>query len=362
MNQAPLGIAPTTQAGYQQQMAQQNPGGQYYGGALPALGMSANGTQRPMWMAPPAAPQGAQQYSLPESRFIGGVRNYTDGSNLTRISQGDPQWQRMQDAQKMFDARRGGLAQRQQDYQQRTQADMASRRALVENNAYNKSQARKAGLGIGDPLDMAMRGNPDIAGAYGLANIGLQGQQMQNNLGLAALAQQQQQQQHQNMLGMMGHIAGMDLPPAVKQQYMNQIMGGLGLSAPMGGSGLTGTGQQRATAQLTPKQQGEYRALKTPQEREAWLNQNGIMDPVTRGYMLGSGGAGMGIQGYNPGLMQGIFDWITRPFEVAPTRPSRTRVIGLDGKPTTAPLRPLGLGSVPPAAGTPFQSDYMPMY
>lgn len=276
MHQAPLAMAPTNQQGYMQQMAQQNPGGQFFGGALPAMGMSAGGQQRPMFMGAPAE-QGPQ------------FPNFADWNRARGGPSNRPITQQRQQA----DA--AGHAQ----YMQQWNQGMAGRRGMVQNNAMDKGAARRARMGIGDPLDMAMRGNSDIAGMMGMGQLGLQGQQMQNQLGWGALAQQHQAAQFQQHAALMQHIAGADLPPGVKQSYMDQLMGSMGLHGGQSG-GPTGTGQQRANWHLTGKEQGEYRALKTPQEREAWLNQKGIVDPTTRSYMLGESGRGMGVGGQSP--------------------------------------------------------------
>ena len=50
------------------------------------------------------------------------------------------------------------------------------------------------------------------------------------------------------------------LPPGVKQQYMDQIMGQMGLHGGQGGGGMHGNPQQRADYHLTGKQQQEIRA------------------------------------------------------------------------------------------------------
>jgi hypothetical protein len=176
MNMPPMGMAPTTQGGYDQQMGEQNPGGRFFGGALPAYGTSSGGQHRPMFMGPPVeAPP--QHYSLPESRFIGGNRQYTDGSNLTAISESDPQFSRMQAARAMFDARRGGLAQRQEDYQSRVAEGRYNRTMNRQTNAINKATARRDRLGIGDPTEMFFRGNPMAGLQYGMMQqqLGLQG-------------------------------------------------------------------------------------------------------------------------------------------------------------------------------------------
>jgi len=89
----------------------------------------------------------------------------------------------------------------------------------------------------------------------------------------------------------MQHIASADLPPGVKQTYMDQLMGSMGLHGGQGAGPGALQGQARVNYHLTPKQQGEFAALKTPAEKEAWLNANGVMDTATRQHLLGVGRA-----------------------------------------------------------------------
>lgn len=329
MRQPGLGYAPTTQGGYDSQMQTQNPGGRFFGGALPAM----NDQGQPGFYGPPAQAPAAGNYSMPQGRFIGGLRAYTDGSNLTRISEGDPEYAKMQAAQTMFDARRGGLLQRQQDYQARTTADMAGRRAGVAANAYNKSQARKTRLGIGDPTDMGLRMNPEIAALAGLQQGGLRG----NAAGPA-----------DNMAGLTqyaGHVSALVQAGVLDQEQAKAMIGdhmkGLGLKIPTAKVPNT---QEKIAKQLTPQQRSEFSQLKTPQEKEQWLNINGITDIGMRHSLLGvpdnNAPIGLGQWAMNGlGMLGQQFGLFRSP---PPAGPTRVPVIGPDGrKRNTAPLRPL---------------------
>ena len=146
----PLGMAPDNMAQYDQQMAAQNPGGQLFGGALPTMITSASGQQRPGYMAPPAQIGGtpesiaAANYSLSRKGY---AQDPQTGQWSNSLSPNDPQMIAQQQAAAMFDARRGGVGQRQQDYQQRTAADMADRRAGVSGRAIGRADARNRRTG-----------------------------------------------------------------------------------------------------------------------------------------------------------------------------------------------------------------------
>ena len=269
MRQPGLGMAPTTQQGYQQQMQQQNPGGLFFGGALPAMGTSAGGATRPMWMGAPAQPQASS-----------GFPSYADWNR----ARGGPSQRPITRDRQAADA--AGHA----NYMQGWNQQLGLRGLGVQQNAINKTDARRVRMGIGDPVDMAMRQNPEIAGMMGMGRMGLQGQMMQYGLMGQAMQQQAHQQHLQNLTGLAGAIGQMDIPPGLKQQYMGQIMQAHGLQMPAGGGqqapgGLFG---QNRTNYFVPHQvQAQLMQAKTQQEKEAILNQNGITDIATRHQLLG---------------------------------------------------------------------------
>jgi hypothetical protein len=271
MNMPPMGMAPTTQGGYDQQMGEQNPGGRFFGGALPAYGTSSGGQHRPMFMGPPVeAPP--QHYSLPESRFIGGNRQYTDGSNLTAISESDPQFSRMQAARAMFDARRGGLAQRQEDYQSRVAEGRYNRTMNRQTNAINKATARRDRLGIGDPTEMFFRGNPMAGLQYGMMQqqLGLQGAHEANAHQRGMMHEQNLAQSYDSRNTTARHTALGSLYGAIAQRVqagqgtaedvatMRKIEAELMGVGPQG-SFARGSGPGGSAAQLTPQQTEQFR-------------------------------------------------------------------------------------------------------
>jgi hypothetical protein len=290
MHQSPMGVAPSTMGGYMGQMANQNPGGRFFQGALPVYGASAGGV-RPMFMGAPSpqgpSPQMQQSAAQSIARYFDPRTGTMSQEHLGGYNASNIRAMQLSGMGPNYKPP-ANVGQMQQNYFSRTSQDMAGRQAGVQANAFNSSQARKARMGIGDPLDMAMRGNPQIAAMMGMGQMGLQGQMGQQALGWGQLQQQAQQQHFQNMAALAGHVAGMQgVPPGLQQGYMNQIMQQFGLQGGQGG-GMTGTGQQRANYSLTPQQQGQFRNLKTAAEKEKWLNDNGIMDTMTRQFMLGT--------------------------------------------------------------------------
>ncbi len=312
LNQPGMMEGPLTNQSYVQGMQNLGvPYGSHFQNTLPAWGFTGSGGMRPMFHGVPQAPQGVgQQQQNAWAAQNGMYTNHQTGtmSPLNGVQSGSTGFNN-HDIRAMQIAGQGpnykppaNLQQMQQDYFSRTSQNMAGRQAGVQANAFNSSQARKARMGIGDPLDMAMRQNPQIAGMMGMGQMGLQGQMGQQALGWGQLAQQGQQQHFQNMAALAGHVAGMQgVPPGLQQGYMNQIMQQFGLQGQQGG-GMTGTGQQRANYSLTPQQQGQFRGLKTAKEKEEWLNKNGVMDPITRQHLLGVGGP------QHPGLGQQFGD------------------------------------------------------
>jgi hypothetical protein len=140
-----LGFAPTTQSGYDEQMAAQNPNGRFFGGALPTTITSANGTQRPGYMAPPAQDGGVgfDRYKWAQSH--GYYIHPTTGAMIKdpglmsaspaqirgwQVTGQGPNYQPPAD-----------LAERQAAYQARTGANMAKRQAGVLANAQQRNQA-----------------------------------------------------------------------------------------------------------------------------------------------------------------------------------------------------------------------------
>lgn len=323
-----LGLAPTTAGGYKTAMDQQNPGGRLFGGALPAYGTSSGGETRPMFMGPPT--QGGN--------FAGSFpRNDYEETRTGALTPTSASTRLLTDAaQKRFLAAHPNDVPLEQRYHSLGLATPEERGANRFQRSTAKADARKFRLGIGEPLDMAMRANPGIAGGIGLARLNNANSQawanVQQKMQADKLAAMKEQAQNQTLLGLAGHIAGADMPPGEKAAYMDQITGKLGLAKPAGvprGS-ATGTPQQRANYYLTPKQQGELRGMKTAQEKEQFLNQHGVTDTVTRQNLLGVGQSpppslfDMGsaaAQGGMTGLL-GLLPWMMTP---SPSRPTRKR-------------------------------------
>jgi hypothetical protein len=278
-----------THAGYMQAMAPS-----WYGGATPAVGTSSGGVQRPMWMGPQGAPETGPTFDTAAWGKAHGFEP-TQGGGLTP-GQGSAAYSRLMNYRKNQDSLNAGHAQYMQGWNQ----NLAQRKAMVQQHAMNKSNARDFRLGIGDPLQMALMGNPELAAQHGLAQLGLQSQQMQNQLGWAELAQRHQVAQIEHNVALMQHIVGADLPPGLKAGYMDQLLGSMGVRPPggsiAGGPPAGTTGQSRVDWMLSPKMQGEFRGLKTNAEKEAWLNSNGIVDPHTRSMLMGA----RPIHGSNP--------------------------------------------------------------
>jgi hypothetical protein len=282
-----------------------NPGGRFWGGAMPGM---FQGHQA--WLGGDMAPEGYGGVGqLPNSRFVGGgTMGRARQASLAAISPGSSQYDAMQKAAAMFDARGGGLAQRQQDYWNRVTGNQQMRAMNVGQKAYAKGDSRARRMGNFSNFEAMQFGIP------GFANQVLQSQnsqgwlQGQMAMSQAKLQSDQQQQHFNNLAALAGHVAGMQgLPPGLQQSYMGQLMGQFGLQGSPG-HGPTGTPLQRANYLLTPQQQGQFRGLKTPQEKEAWLNANGVMDPITRQHLLGVNGPPppAGLWG---GIGQGIMDW-----------------------------------------------------
>lgn len=255
-----------------------------------------------------------------------------------------------------YNKNKAALAAGHAQYMQGWNQKLAGRQALVQQHAMNKSNARDARLGIGDPLDMAQRMDPQIAGMMGMGQLGLQGQYMQNQLGWGALAQQHQAAQFQQNAALMKHIAGSDLPPGVKQQYMDKLLGGMGLGGVSSTPPTSMQGQQRVDFLLPKAVQTELMGAKSVKEKEAILNKHGITDLGVRNHVLGIG------RNAPPSMLGSFMDWIARPFQAEPTPNTKKVVRGADGKPRAVPVRPSSGASGSWAEEAPAVHGGMPMY
>ena len=125
--------------------------------------------------------------------------------------------------------RQAMLAKNRQNYLRGRGADMAQRRAGVRQNAMARDDARRMRMGNLSMGEQAMFGIPGYAEAR-LQHQGsmawLQGQQQM-------FQQKQMADMHngymERMAQLAGAIPGMNLPPGLQQQYMNHIMGQVGM-------------------------------------------------------------------------------------------------------------------------------------
>jgi hypothetical protein len=158
--------------------ANNNLGGTLWGGAQP--GMVAG---NPAWVNGPE--RMASAGALPNTRYIGG--GVLGRTQLAPISQGDPVYDRMQAAKTQFDARGGGLAARQQAYQERIGATGSNRAGVLARvgiRAQNAQAAQQNALAMQQQqmmMGLAMR-NPAMA--MGLAQLNQRGQLAQQQMGL----------------------------------------------------------------------------------------------------------------------------------------------------------------------------------
>jgi hypothetical protein len=219
-NTAPLGRAPADPLGFAAAMEQQNPNGRWFGGALPAIGTSFGGAQRPMFFAPPAeqgpemTPQqktqfasGIGAYYNPQTGIMGGTNRVMDltplqfrraaigggfgpgpsaetlaaNAEATRQRRHSLPFDLLGDPDAMFLAAQAG--------------NRPARRFLVGQKARQRTQertlARQRREGTLDPLTAFFFQNPAAAMQFGLAqqSLGLQQQQLagQNALGWGKL-------------------------------------------------------------------------------------------------------------------------------------------------------------------------------
>ncbi|HEY2411584.1 MAG TPA: hypothetical protein VGI40_05055 [Pirellulaceae bacterium] len=250
MHAAPLAMAPTTGAGYMEQMFAQNPGGRFFGGALPALGTSSGGSVRPMWMGPPQNSEGSGVTPQMQRDWAGRNGFYSNAqgtmSPLAGVQSGSTGFS-PHDIRAMQVAGAGpnhvaAAAIPQADrYHNLGLLTPAERMLGVRQNAFNSSQARKARLGVGDPLDQAMRQNPMLAGMYGMAGLQHSAQMGQLGLGYAGLAQQSQQQHFDRWkelgtLAIQAHQAGHDDLAKMYSGLADHFLGSIGYRGGAAGS------------------------------------------------------------------------------------------------------------------------------
>lgn len=311
MHQAQLGMAPTTAGGYFGQMANQNPGGRFFGGALPAYGNSSGGNVRPMFMGAPqtggggVTPQMAQGWGQAHSPYFDTRTGTMSQEHLGGYSPEAIGGMQISGQGPNYKAP-ANLGQMQQDYFTRTAGNNQMRAFNVSQKAYAKGDARARRMGNLSNDEFMQMNIP------GYANQQLQNQNSQGWMGLQGqmFHQKQMADAHNGYMNRMsqlaGALSGMNLPPGQQQQIMAHIFGQLGVPGTAASGQPTGTGRQRANYSLTPQQQGQIAAAKTPKEKEALLNSLGVMDPITRQQLLGVGGQPP------QGLASQFGDWAAR--------------------------------------------------
>ncbi len=98
------------------------------------------------------------------------------------------------------------------------------------------------------------------------------------------------------------------LQPDQAQQIMQQRMGASGLKIPASRENPVAI---KARQQLSPDKMQQFAQLKTGPERDAFLNANGITDPVVRNHLHQQFSVGQTqTPGFFGGLYQGAIDWM----------------------------------------------------
>lgn len=176
MNSTPLGLGyANSQADYDARMAQDNPGGRSFGGALPT---KING--RVQFVDGPMKDFGEQR-KLPIGDSPGSPTKYykNDNGQIVRGNLFTKEDAAKADAaKKMFDDRRGGLAARQAAYEERTKA-RGGRGAMISEARQEQAKARMERLRMGSRLSI------DEANRLYRPEIGAQKEIAKSQLGLA---------------------------------------------------------------------------------------------------------------------------------------------------------------------------------
>ena len=220
-----LQVAPTGVAGYAQQMQTQNPDGTWFGGALPAMGTSFGGAQRPMFMGAPnnqPGPSVSPQYMAQFAQGVGGYFNPQTG-----VMGGNNKVMDMSRLQFLRGAIGGGfgpgpsqeaLAANRKTYQGNRAMEMARRQAGVSRMALARSDAMRRRTGNLSMEEQAMFGIP------GYANQQLQNQNSRQN---------QMADQYNGYMERLASLAQaipqMGMTPEAQQQMMSQVLGGMGM-------------------------------------------------------------------------------------------------------------------------------------
>lgn len=252
-----LAPVPSTQEGFDQQMDWQNPMGRNFGGTLPTLLPDGRGGYRPGFA------------SEPMKTFDYSGRGLFPKSNYTTDTRG-----RMTPV--------SGLAGFSPDNTPERKATLAANKAAYQGGREQRETDRRNAV----MNRVAIRnGN---AGGIGLPS------EDQKAGGLEEVTKYAEQ------LGPL--VQSGVIPREVAQQMVQQRLGKAGVVLPKSTKNFR---QQKIDAALTPQQQGEFANLKTPEEKNAWLNANGITDGTVRSMLLGSNMR----DAPSPGITGAIGDW-----------------------------------------------------
>ena len=170
------------------------------------------------------------------------------------------------------DERQATLDANRSSYQQRRQMEMNQRQAGVQQNAMNVGNARRDRMGVSDPFEAALRGNPRLAMQYGAQQqdffLQQAGLAQKGQLGMAEQQAKQQQVDAETLGGLIGlHGQIRESDPAMAAQIMQRINGLLGQQ--MFGGGAAAGGQGKAAGDLSgvgSNVPGHLRGLVTPDQ------------------------------------------------------------------------------------------------
>ncbi len=246
----PLGMAPDNMQDYGRQMAQQNPGGRFFGGALPAMGTSFGGAQRAMFMGQPANPMGGvgpeQQQAWagansmdynPQTGTMGPAKSGSDDNYLPTMNAHALRSMQMSGGPNHVPAQ---AVPRDQRYWNMGPMTPQQRMANVQNREMTKGQARSDSLRMREG-NLSMQEQMQF-NVPGFANQQLQNQNsmgwmnQQSNQFWAGHQSEQQQQffsQSNEMRKMAfdAHRAGQDDLAAMYSGLADQFMGRAGFTA-----------------------------------------------------------------------------------------------------------------------------------